>query len=109
MVWPGGADASRLVGASLETAVRESFTVIRPTASTETDRLVGRLRNGVTIPAASDAARQFDASRGQRRVATALINAVPRTEMRMALQARLAQAQAKGIQVGRYRGAQALS
>ena len=114
MVSRAALDASRLVGATLETAVRESFTVIdlRPS---ETDRLVGRLRNGVTIPQRLTPLASSMRAAVKDELATALINAVPRAEMRMALQARLAQAQAKGVQVGRtevlrsYREAQRIS
>ena len=93
-------DASRLVGASLELPIRDAFTVIdlRPQ---QRDALIGRLYNGVTLPQRLTPLASAMRAAAKDELAEALINAVPQREMRERLQARLAQARSKGVQVGR--------
>ena len=107
-------DASRLVGASLETSLQQSFTVV-DLRTQQVDRLVGRLANGVTLPQRLTPLARSMRAAVKDDLATALINAVPRAEMRSALRTRLAQARFKGEQLGRtevlraYREAQRVS
>ena len=99
LVSRAGRDASRLVGAAHEVALRQSFTVVdlRPR---QVDLLVGRLSNGVALAKRLTPLSKAMQAAVNQELQTALVNAVPRREMREILSARLKQALSKGQQVG---------